>query len=210
MKWPPSQPVVPLCLFGSVFYYQCLAIGAIIDPFENYVKQSLRNRYQILSSQGVVTLQVPVTGQKGNKVPTSEIEVFDQRWQRRHLQSIKTSYGSAPYFIHYFDDLQRLFEKEYDLLSEICIASIELSNEWLNGLLNHTVADDYQEVEDPSSDLRSYFKQTKVRVEQPPYSQVFFDRMPFAGDLSIIDVIMHLGPEAGAYVQLAPISIVKS
>ena len=56
-----------------------------------------------------------------------------------------------------------------------------------------------------SNDLRHVFS-PKRRDEAtealfPPYYQVFCDRQPFAADLSVVDVLMNLGPEAGEYLR---------
>ena len=60
----------------------------------------------------------------------------------------------------------------------------------------------YVDKDQNSFDLREQFNQRKKPVfPNRPYFQVFSDTGPFLQDLSIIDLIFNMGPEAGIYLK---------
>ncbi len=187
-------------LFPPVGLFVALAKGYHIrfDPVENYVKQSIRNRYHILGANGVQTLTIAVMSQGGNKISTGKIRInYDKPWQREHKRSIESAYRSSPFYEHYesiiFDlidsrhsDFQAYFNMCFSSLCKIIGLSPKYSIE------NSYVAD-----QDFSIDLRPRIKfphQFPTEFSSQKYLQVFADRFPFQPNLSIIDLIFNEGP----------------
>ena len=81
----------------------------IIDLHEHYVKQSLRNRCELVGSQGRFSLTVPVHRPSGVKIKMQDILVsYDEEWREVHRKTIRSAYGSSPYFIYYWEELSVL------------------------------------------------------------------------------------------------------
>jgi hypothetical protein len=108
----------PTAYFPSIEYLQllCQQQEVFIDHHEHWIKQSVRNRCEILGSEGLQKLIVPICHEPG-KQSLGSIRVDDaKKWRANHWKSIKTAYGHSPYFESYereieaclFNDEQRL------------------------------------------------------------------------------------------------------
>jgi hypothetical protein len=194
------EHILPSCSFGNTFYYGLLLNEkCIVDTFENYLKQTWRNRYDILGANGKLTLTVPVLGQKGAKIPTKEIYIDNQLlWQRNHLRSIIAAYGSSPYFEHYIDQISSVFSKKYDLLIDFNQEAARILWEILQVKEPIIYSKHYIEKDNSAIDLRPYFKPARfklIKKETTSYLQTFADKFNFIPNLSILDMVFNLGPE---------------
>jgi hypothetical protein len=178
-----------------------LTDNAIIDTHEHFVKQTYRNRAMILSANGPLALTIPVQ-KTAHKIPVHELKPEHTiNWQRQHLESIKSAYGSAPYFIHYIDAFEKLYQTktasilqfEFDLL-ELCIRFLKVDKQiWLSNGYIHCGENDI--------DLRQYITPKVKPLEQfNPYLQVFSEKFPFEPNLSIVDVLFNNGPRSIDYI----------
>ncbi|WP_375561695.1 WbqC family protein [Bernardetia sp. OM2101] len=95
-----------------------LGKDVILEANENFNKQSYRNRAYILGANGKMALTVPV--QKGSqKTLITDVKIdYSTDWNRQHWQSIKSAYGKSPFFIHYADFLEPIYENPPVLLWE--------------------------------------------------------------------------------------------
>jgi len=191
---------LPLCPFGNVKWWSSflLSDSVVLDGVENYQKQTWRNRYDILGANGKQGLTIPVSKPSGDKVRTKDIKLFhDQHWKKVHWRSIKSAYGSSPYWIYYSEQLGALFTKEYMTLSSFSLASIRFIKEELQ--LEKQFHIESEKKED-RKELLKEFKPSKCHYINEPYLQVFDDRFSFHENLSIIDVLFNLGPETESYL----------
>jgi hypothetical protein len=53
-------------------------------------------------------------------------------------------------------------------------------------------------------DLRKIKKKWEIHTPIQSYHQVFMDRFPFAEDLSVLDLLFNLGPQAKTYLVQHP------
>jgi hypothetical protein len=171
---------------------------AIINPNEIYLKQTYRNRYDILGVNGRLSLTVPVEGQKGMKTAFKDIRVAGTLWRKQHISTLRSSYGRAAYFEHYFDGIETCLAKPHAFLLDLNLTALE----WLNscGLQLHVnVLDepwDYHE-----GDNTYLWEPGRVWPALSSYPQVFSDRHPFMSGLSAIDIIMNKGPRTSEYLE---------
>lgn len=189
---------------GNVQYYTKLLSGrAVIDLHEHYQKQSYRNRCDILTANGVKALIVPVCQPSGVKTRTQDIRIdASKKWQHQHWQAIVSAYRSSAYFVHYEDLFAPFYNRRYEFLADL---NGELQQLILNllGINPETgYSGSYIEETDPSQDLRDALS-PKARLQRPdpafrpePYYQVFSERYPFAGNLSVVDLLFCEGPAA--------------
>lgn len=197
--------ILPISIIPPIPFFVACARGSevIIDGGENYQKQSIRNRYHILSANGVLPLTVNVSGQKGEKIPTGQISIdYDKHWVREHLRAIESAYRSAPFFEHYFPEIETLLESRYGNLQDFFEVSFP---KWLKMLkleCNWLYSESFVETE-ATLDLRSPIKKPSDfpnSLNSDKYIQVFSDRFPFAKNLSIIDLLMNQGPAANTFL----------
>ena len=118
-----------------------------------------------------------------------------KRWQEQHWVSILSSYKSSPYFDHYAHLLEPYYKREWRYLADY---NMEYTRTLL-GLLGIedkiNVSEKYVVAEEGDLDLRPKHNEGSTFVAEP-YFQVFSDRMPFAPNLSVIDLLMCEGPQA--------------
>ncbi len=188
-----TVPPIPLLRLGLMHG------GVLFDGGEHYVKQSFRNRYHILTANGVSALTVPVKSTGGLHVSTQDIRIeHGKPWLREHLRSIAAAYGSAPFFIHYIDEVEALLSTEAETLGDFFSQNFGKWCALLRIELPHEVSAVY--VEDQfEEDLRLKIKHPHVfpkKAVTAPYPQVFEDRYAFTANLSILDLLFNEGPAA--------------
>lgn len=192
--------ILPLVPFGNVYWYAHFFsdIEVCVDPYENFIKQSHRNRFEILNHQGRFNLSIPVKGQKGVKTPLNQIELIRGDWKQLHLKTLKSSYNSSPYFAYYIDSLESFYSGDFQNLFDFSKASFEFIAEELNLELSLNLSEKYLE---EGMDKRSFFKGKKSQFDHGAYQQVFSDRLTFESNLSILDLLFNLGPETELFLE---------
>ncbi len=190
--------------FPSVSYFALIKkYPVIIEKYETFPKQTYRNRCKIYTDKGTMRLTVPVKKPNGNKSKTNEILIYnDEKWFLNHWKAIKSAYESSPYFLYYKDDLKDIFSPRFKLLLELNTVIINKVTEILDIKTNITYTNNFEKNPDNIIDMRNYFhpKNSIEAIEFPEYDQVFSDRHGFIQDLSILDLLFNLGPEANKYL----------
>ena len=92
-----------------------------MEAFENYQKQSWRNRCRILTAGGPQNLNVPVVHENGTfSLPIRQIKVdYSTPWTVRTERAIESAYSSSPFFIYYRDDLFSILDSRPVTLWEL-------------------------------------------------------------------------------------------
>ncbi len=172
----------------------------LIESKETFPKQTYRNRAEIMTAGGVRTLTVPVI--RDNHSRTEEVGIdYKERWNIIHLRTLAAAYSASPYYLYYKDDLEALLTRHYEKLMELNEAMLK----WILRLLKADCrlqrTEDYQKMYE--EDFRNTFspKHPYPTDGMKSYYQVFSDRHPFTPNLSIIDLLMNLGPEAKDYLK---------
>ena len=191
----------------SIAYFQHVvqAESVLIEQHENYVKQSYRNRCHILTAHGVKELTIPV--KKGNrKTKITELEIdYSQNWINVHWRSIRSAYGSAPFFTYYSDYLQHIYEERQRYLFNLNLELLRFYLKCLNIKKPVSCTDTYRlehtpEVADFRNKIHPKFNSAILEIKS--YNQVFGKQ--FVPDLSIIDVLFSQGPETLFYLEVPP------
>lgn len=176
--------VLPTSFFGPVSWYEQIARALkpiFIEAHENFQKQTLRTRCRIATANGVQTLTVPVSGSGSIK----DIKISDHNnWRHLHWQALASAYGSSPFFEYYADDIAPFFEKKWDFLFDYNLEITHKMCELLDIRTEIRLTDEYQGCS---------FNQHN---DSKPYYQVFQSRHGFISDLSILDLLFNMGPEA--------------
>ncbi len=201
----PAPLTLPTALFPPLSWYAALvsAPSVQIEVHETFPKQTYRNRFEILTSQGVLTLVAPVSRPMGNHTPTAEIVLnYRESWPRVHFGAIKAAYGSSPYFGFYMEIIARIFECREDRLVDFNKLIINELNQILGITPEITQTKEYQAT-GCAPDYRKDFKPGRIAVSSPlpAYPQVFSHKTGFIANLSILDLIFNLGPDALAYLK---------
>lgn len=194
--------ILPLTYLGNTEWWATLLSGdAVIDVGENYVKQTCRNRAEILTADGVMVLTVNVVkGSSIRKKAVSAMEIdYSKRWQHQHWNAIRSAYKSSPYFDYLAHHFEPLFTKEIRSLSEWNFLLIEAVCKALNISPQYSVSERYVIAEKDDIDLRNYPFLRGVEnplYDAPHYYQVFPEAASkgFEPRLSILDLLFCEGP----------------
>jgi hypothetical protein len=166
----------------------------ILETHEHYIKQSIRNRCEIATSNGILILTVPLS-ERRNNMPVSEVRIcYKSDWQRQHLKTLATAYKSSPFFEFYIDELEALYKLQPESLLEWNQIIHQQLLKWLriNKPFERTLA--YQKVYENIQDYRN--TAWKNLPTTTTYHQVFENKLGFVGNLSIFDLLFNCGNES--------------
>lgn len=197
--------------FAPIQYY-CKLIQyseVLIEQWENYAKQSYRNRCNIYGANGILSLSIPVSKATNKKILTKEVKIsYDTNWQKLHWKGIESAYKSSPFYEYYIDDISRFFSKKWIYLLDL---NMEIQNEICNLLeveVPLKLSSDFMPKGDPQyDDFRDIIhpKASKAVVDPSfspkEYTQVFSEKDGFIQNLSILDLIFNLGPDSLNYIE---------
>jgi len=195
--------------FGPIQWYQKLyrADEAWIEQHESFQKQTYRNRCVIATTQGTQVLTVPVE-RTGSSLDIKDIRISDHgNWRHLHWNALQSAYGDSPFFMYYEDDLRPFFTQRWDYLLDFN----EAIREKLCELLDIQPSVRYSEsFNTPASMLPcTYDFRESINPKHPApdpdfeprrYYQVYDAKHGFLPNLSIIDLLFNMGPEAIFYL----------
>lgn len=174
----------------------------LIEAKETYPKQTYRNRTEIMTAGGVRVLTVPVI--RNNHSRTEEVLIdYRDRWNIIHMRTLTAAYSASPYFQYYSDEIEHLLSGKYTTLLELDIATVQWLLKQFKIKCRVELTSDWSTPVGNEHDLRYVFtpKRPYPTDSLKPYYQVFGDRIPFTPNLSAIDLLMNLGPEAKDYIE---------
>lgn len=203
--------LAPVAYFPPVSYFAWLVQrGMIIETKEHYVKQSLRNRCTIMGSNGPLNLLVPRTKTAEKQLMEDSLIHNETDWKRLHWRSLEAAYRKSPFFEYYEDDLRPFFETEHTHHLHLGIQSIALMCSLLEFEFEQELTSEYVTHPEIPNLRNAWNKQDYAMkspvTEFPEYIQVFQDRFPFSADMSVLDLLFCLGPQAAEYINNLPLS----
>ena len=186
---------------GNLMYYSSMLKAGIvtIDLFENFHKQSYRNRCCIASPNGILNLVIPINRQSKSIIKEVKID-NSQNWRKIHWKSLESSYRSSPYFEFYEDGFHSIFfNKNCNFLFEY---NQLIHQEVLKALkveIDLTFTESYIPEDDKIYDFRTSIHpkiQSDNQIKELKYNQVFQEKQKFIPNLSIFDLLFNQGPAA--------------
>ena len=202
--------------FGPVQWYQKLKRydHCVIEQYDSYQKQTYRNRCVIATANGLQALTVPVDHSPLtiDHVQCKDLRISDHnQWRRVHWNALQSAYSESPFFEYYADDIRPFFEQKYEFLidfneairQKMCeLLDIETSVSYSSGFrvqdsgfrVQGSGFMDFREV------IHAKHPQDDPEFQPRSYWQVFQHRYGFQPNLSILDLLFCMGPEAVFYL----------
>ena len=196
-----------------------------------YDKRGWRNRNRIKTPAGPLWLTIPVLakGAQTEHIPIHEIRVcWDEPWNRAHWKSIQMAYARAPYFKQYAPLLEEAYAAHPEFLADFTIElTIALARALgiaytrfvrssqipgvegaktarLVSVLQKVGADHYisgpsaQDYIEPELFAAAGIGLEYMAYDYPAYPQLY---PPYDPQVSILDLLMMVGPRAGEYFE---------
>ncbi len=175
----------------------------LLEAHEHYEKQSYRNRCEILTSNGKLSLSIPLK-KKSDKELVSQKEIsYAENWQINHWRTITSAYKNSPYFEYFEDEFKVFYTDRFELLFDYNLQLIQLVLKLLKIKKEIKITSEFNQTFS-GIDLRTKIhpKNTEeiTGVPTSPYHQVFSDKFGFIKNLSIIDLLFNEGLKTANYV----------
>ena len=184
-------------IFGPVSSYMLYQQSQLlkIEQYENYQKRSYRNRYTILSTNGPITLSIPLCKGKNQKTTITDVTIaYDEPWVDIHLQTIKSAYGRSPFFDFYYPDIEVILQKKHTHLFQLNTQCLTYLIKKLRLEVTIGYTDSYNKEYSEYKDIRNVDLQKDINFKK--YAQVWNEKYVFTPNLSILDLLFCTGPEA--------------
>jgi len=205
---------------GFFHKMQSSDIFVILDNAQ--YEKHFTNRNKIIVPNGWTWISVPIN--KNHKFSSNKIVEInnDINWKKDHYTKIYHSYKNAEYFSIYGSFLKELYEQDWKFLSELNIAIISKIFEWLKINIKIVKESELNIIGTKSERLincckkigadtylsgiggknyikNEFFQESQIQLlyqqyYPKPYPQHFSST--FIPNLSIIDLLMNLGPNS--------------
>lgn len=207
-----SSILLSTAYLPNIQYLRALAQngGAMVEQWESFGKQSFRNRCQILAESGPMSLSIPVV-KAGSKQFTKDVRIsYQENWQAKHWHAIESAYGSSPYFEYFRSDFEVFYTNRYEYLLDFNTGLTSLIIGLLGIKASMMPTEKYVSADMAGSmgiaDLRDIIHPKRQQRDgqfyytSQSYPQVFDCRMPFAPNMSGLDIVFNIGEEARWYL----------
>ena len=188
--------------FPSVFQFAHLLQSdeVTFEVFDNFQKQTYRNRCYIYGANGKQLLNVPIQKVSGKQL-TKDVKIdYSANWQAEHYKSLLAAYRSSPFFEFYIDDLLPIFKNKETFLVDLNIKTTQLLFDAFQEKLVFSMTEQYNK--ETNNDFRFLVNaKEKLMIDFPNYTQVFDDKHGFIANLSMLDLLFMEGPSATIYLQ---------
>jgi len=191
------------------FYYVLNSEAVSIEQFENFQRQSFRNRTQLLTANGALDLSIPVK-KKATKELSKDIEItYAENWHIKHWRAIVSAYKNSPYFEHFESEIEILYTEKHEFLISFNTLQLQCVLKILKTQKAISLTSIYEKESSDLLDLREKihpklnFKEDAIVAKQlsNPYYQTFENKFEFRPNLSILDLLFNKGLETLDYLR---------
>lgn len=194
--------VLPIFYLPPISWFSEFLKGdqVLLEQYENFPKQTYRNRANIYGANGKLSLIIPIA-HSGVRVMKDIKISYAENWQNLHWKSLKTAYQTSPYFEYYEDKIAQFYQCKEPFLVDYNLYLLEILKSILKTNQSFVLSQVYQKEYDVCDFRNSFSAKEKTEYLCDEYYQTFSDKLGFIDDLSIIDLICHKGPESLNYIK---------
>lgn len=182
----------------------------IFEAYENFQKQTYRNRCYIRGANKIQALTVPVKKEK-DKVLVKDVRIsYNQRWWKEHARSLASAYGKAPYFQFYADIFEKTYAKKHIFLIDLNLELLTICLELLSYNKTLSISETFSRLSiEGVFDARGLIRPGKSHENNSfynpvPYGQVF--GKVFDENLSVIDLLYNEGRNGKQIIAISAIT----
>lgn len=172
----------------------------LIEQYDNYCKQTYRNRCRIATAGGIQTLTIPVVKSDSPKQLMKDVRISDHGdWRRQHWNALESAYMNSPFFMYYQDDFRPFYERRIEFLIDFNTQLTELILKLAGMDKKIKLTESYSRPSTGINDLRQIIDPQQTSQNRP-YWQVFKQKYGFQPNLSAVDLLFNMGPEFPLYL----------
>lgn len=188
------------------FYYVLSAENIFIEKYENYEKQSYRNRCRIITANGPLELIIPVEKRCTN---ISDVRIsYKEKWQKNHWRAIESAYSNSAYFEYFESEIRSFYTEPEEFLFDYNTKQLKKIFRILRIQKELHFTSEYKKEHSDLMDLRNTlhpktdaYSSERIRKKlEKRYYQVFEQKFGFRENLSILDLLFHLGLKTPDYL----------
>jgi hypothetical protein len=165
----------------------------VIEKHENFVKQTYRNRCDIVTANGKLSLSIPLIKQGDKELISDKKISYTEDWQKQHWRTIVSAYKNSPYFEFFEDEFKPFYENKFEFL-------LDYNTQLLQTILHilrvkKQIEFTQRFVLNPPEviDFRNLSDISKSESKLKPYYQVFADKIGFTPNVSCLDALFNIG-----------------
>lgn len=204
-----NQLLPPISIY-SIFVQ---SKNIIIEKHDNYNKRTYRNRFIINSSTGPQMISIPLKKGK-NQLLYKDVKIsYDNDWVKNIKKTLKTCYGSAPFFDFIYEDIIQIFEKRYKYLFDMNTEFRNYINDFLEIDTIFDYTQEYKKAYDskiidlrdsflPAHDLKSI-----VDGKNMSFRSIFEEKENLIKNPSILDLLFNMGKYSFEVLENLPLKV---
>lgn len=166
----------------------------VLEKHEYFVKQTYRNRCEILTSNGKLSLSIPLVKQADKELISDKKISYAEDWQKQHWRAITSAYKNSPYFEFFEDEFRPFYENKYELLFDYNTQLLQTILHILRVKKQIEFSREFELTPTDCKDLRALSDlNNSFDFSIKPYYQVFVDKKGFTANLSCLDALFNIG-----------------
>ena len=192
--------LLPTAYLPPINYFSALLKNesVFIEQHEHFIKQTYRNRCEIFSSNGILSLSIPLQKNADKEVISRKKISYAEPWQLKHWRAITSAYKNSAYFEYFEDEFKPFYLEEHEFLMEFNTKLTKLILHILRQKKEIQFTNEFVK-EFNGLDLRDAIN-NKPQTTNPKYYQVFAAKYGFIPNLSITDLLFNKGLESVDYL----------
>jgi len=165
----------------------------VIEKHENFVKQTYRNRCDIVTASGKLSLSIPLIKQADKELISDKKISYAEDWQKQHWRTIVSAYKNSPYFEFFEDEFKPFYENQFEFLLDYNTHLLQTILHILRVKKQIEFTQTFELNPPQVIDLRNLSDIEKIDVEVKSYYQVFADKIGFTPNVSCLDALFNIG-----------------
>ena len=176
---------------SAVINHDCI----VIEKYENFVKQTYRNRCDIVTANGRLSLSIPLVKQADKELISDKKISYSEDWQKQHWRTIVSAYKNSPYFEFFEDEFKPFYENKFEFLLDYNTQLLQTVLHILRVKKQIQFTQNFELNPTEVIDLRNLSDIEKNEPKVKSYYQVFADKIGFTPNVSCLDTLFNIGLE---------------